>query len=486
MKILSPLHPFGIIVVSLCCALQVSCLTAQEGANEIVTKLAEVCRKHNVPGMAVAAVNADEVLQVQCFGVRKRGSDDKIALLDRFPIGSNTKSMTATLSAVLVEAGKIDWGTTLSEVWPEGGKIKIHPQLRKVTLEQLLSHQSGLPANVSDISEDTWNSFFPEEQAPKLERRRLLEQVLSHAPPHEHGKFLYSNLGYVIASAMLETRANDSFESLMKKHVFGPLKMQTAEFRTLENARRMRPPFLWGHRADGGEPVDPRTAGAENPTVYAAAGTVHVSLSDYAKYARWHLSGKPAPVLQSQETFDRLHKPLVDYSLPGARYGLGWICLETANGPALQHAGSNTQSFALMWIVPQTNVAAIACTNTGEGSAFPACDEMVGFLMQKYASEKTQAKSKVEKEVAKVAPERLEGRYRLTPNFIFDVKCKDGRLFVGITNQPTQEVFAETPTRWAYRGVAAKLEFQLKEEGPAQSLTLLQNGIAQKAARIQE
>ncbi|HEY3395237.1 MAG TPA: serine hydrolase [Lacipirellulaceae bacterium] len=80
---------------------------------------------------------------------------------------------------------------------------------------------------------------------------------------------------------------------------------------------------------------------------------------------------------------------------------------------------------------------------------------------------------------------RLVGRYQLTPNFIFDVQDRDGRLMVGITNQATQEVFPDSPTRWSYRGVDATLEFELPKTGPAKSLILHQNGAEQTAYRIQ-
>ena len=98
--------------------------------------------------------------------------------------------------------------------------------------------------------------------------------------------------------------------------------------------------------------------------------------------------------------------------------------------------------------------------------------------MAKYTAKKT--KTEV------VNPERLVGRYQLTPNFVFDVNLKDGHLMVGITNQPTQEVFADSPTKWSYRGVDAKLEFHLRPEGPAYALTLHQNGVAQKAKRVRD
>ena len=79
---------------------------------------------------------------------------------------------------------------------------------------------------------------------------------------------------------------------------------------------------------------------------------------------------------------------------------------------------------------------------------------------------------------------RLVGRYKLTANFIFDVQDDDGHLMVGITKQPTQEVFPDSPTRWSYRGNGATLEFKLPRKGPANRLVLLQNGNRQIAKRI--
>lgn len=79
---------------------------------------------------------------------------------------------------------------------------------------------------------------------------------------------------------------------------------------------------------------------------------------------------------------------------------------------------------------------------------------------------------------------RLVGRYKLAANFIFDVQDKDGRLMVGITNQPTQEVFPDSSTRWSYRSVDATLEFKLGRTGPARQLVLHQDGRKQTATRI--
>lgn len=363
---------------------------------ELATKLEELCHRHDVPAMTAAVVNTDGLISSACSGIRKRGTTDNVELPDRFPLGGCTASMTATLAATLVETGKIDWDTTIGDVWPQATDEDLHPKLRSVTLDELLSHQSGLPTDISDISRRAWGSFFAEQLAPPLERRRMLKLVLSQEPTRPQQKFARSNIGYAIASAMLETQAEESFESLMKRHVFIPLKMNSAHFHSLKSAAQLKPPLLWTHRASG-VPVAPTAAGAENPTVYAAVGTVHLSIADFARYAHWHLAGRPAPLLKTQMAFDHLHEPQVDY-VNGAKFACGWICSETQLGPALNHGGSNTNAFALIWVLPEADFAAVVCTNTGEPQAFAACDETMRHLIRQFAKSRS--------EPVKLTPER--------------------------------------------------------------------------------
>jgi CubicO group peptidase (beta-lactamase class C family) len=369
------------------CVLACGAVAAEPSSsdNELRAMLAEVCRKHNVPSLTIAAVRSDGVVAAECRGVRKRAAEDSVELADRHPLGSCTKSMTATLAAVLVEAGKIEWNTTIGQVWPRAQAKHLHASLRDVTPDELLSHQSGLASDLEGPQEKAWSSFFAEKASPQLERRRMLELVLAAKPEHKRGEHHYSNLGYVVAAAMLETRGGDSYENLMRKLVFKPLEMKTADFRTLATAKKLKEPLLWGHQSDG-TPIDPRIAGAENPSVYASCGTVNLSIADYARYAQWHLGHAPAPLLAEQNTVDHLHAGQADAPALGGKYGCGWIVLDTPLGRAWTHGGSNTNSCALIWIFPDRNFAAVACTNTGEASGFPACDEAIQELIKRYAA----------------------------------------------------------------------------------------------------
>ncbi|MEL6944015.1 MAG: serine hydrolase [Bacteroidota bacterium] len=76
-------------------------------------------KKNNIPGMAVAVVKPDSILEMFTLGYRRHRHSDKIQLDDLFHIGSNTRAMTAFAAAHLVEEGLIDWSSRFIDLYPE-------------------------------------------------------------------------------------------------------------------------------------------------------------------------------------------------------------------------------------------------------------------------------------------------------------------------------------------------------------------------------
>ncbi len=100
------------------------------------------------PGMAVVALRGDRIVAQGVAGFRKRGDSERITLDDRFHLGSCGKAITATLAAILIEEGRLDWVTTLPEIF--GDVVKnMHPAWKDVTLRQVLAHRAGLPRDTS-------------------------------------------------------------------------------------------------------------------------------------------------------------------------------------------------------------------------------------------------------------------------------------------------------------------------------------------------
>ena len=102
--------------------------------------------RYDLPALAAAVVCNGTIIATGAVGTRRADTDTPVAVNDRFHIGSDTKAMTALLAAIFVEEGKLRWDSTVADVFPELAET-MDTGLRRVTLEQLLSHTSGIPSD---------------------------------------------------------------------------------------------------------------------------------------------------------------------------------------------------------------------------------------------------------------------------------------------------------------------------------------------------
>ena len=94
------------------------------------------------------------------------------------------------LAAMLIEDGKINWDTTIIDVFPKF-KGLIDPQYENVTVEQLLTHRGGVPHNPPAAA---WARAWKQQGTPMQQRYQFIEAVLSPPPEAPPGtKWIYSN-----------------------------------------------------------------------------------------------------------------------------------------------------------------------------------------------------------------------------------------------------------------------------------------------------
>ena len=77
--------------------------------------------RHRVPALVVAATRSDRLIAAGAAGVRAAGESAVVTIDDRFHLGSCGKSITATLAARLVDAGVIDWESTVGATLEPAG-----------------------------------------------------------------------------------------------------------------------------------------------------------------------------------------------------------------------------------------------------------------------------------------------------------------------------------------------------------------------------
>lgn len=347
--------------------------------------------KYRLPALAAAVVVDGELASVGVVGVRKEGTKRRARLNDRWHIGSCTKSMTASLAAILIQEKQIglDWSTPLAELFPEL-RDEIRPEWRPTTLEQLLKNHGGVPANLE--TNGLWRALWERHALPPREQRAYLtrELLLRHVPQVPPGsQFLYSNAGFALAGHALEQRYNTPWERLLVKRLTRRIGLRTVGFGCPAAPGKLNGP--WGHGRDGsGQNLpDPPGLDGDNPAAIGPGGTVHCTIRDLARYARWHLQGaRGHGTLLRPEGFARLHTPYRGGA--PTTYAAGWnvVSRPWADGDVLTHNGSNTKNFAVIWIAPKRNFAVVVCCNLGGDVAAQATDEVAASLIEKYLVEK--------------------------------------------------------------------------------------------------
>ncbi len=360
--------------------------------------------RYELPAVAAAVVKGGKVVAVGAVGTRKAGAKIPVTVNDRFHLGSDTKAMTALLAAMFVEEGKIRWNSTVSEVFPEFS-TKIDPGLRRVTLEQLLSHTSGIPSDNTVFGDLLAKSMLQDGNLDEL-RYWLVQQWIVQPLESEPGtKFAYANMNYVIVGAIIERVAGKTWDELITERVFAPLGLRSAGLGSQATLGKIDAPL--GHVVIDGR-TKPFLAGpnGDNPPIIGPAGIAHMSVLDFARWAGWNAGeGKRGPKLVQPETLKKLHTPVISMpdkkdaapgTPPRGKYALGWgqLPLEWAPEPLIYHGGSNEKNLAHIWLEPKRDFAMVLVTNIGGSKANEALNALAPELYARFAVPKREGEGK--------------------------------------------------------------------------------------------
>jgi CubicO group peptidase (beta-lactamase class C family) len=342
------------------------------GVTDLEPYLKAVIADCKIPGMTAVVLRGDRIVAQGAAGVRKSGSPEAVTLGDAFHLGSNTKSMTATLAGLLVDEGKLKWTDTLGELWGDDAP-KMDPAWRPVTLLQVLGHRGGFSHDNAAFRRDRKTT---DPRALMKLRRELIGELLAKAPDYPPGsKMVYSNTGFILLGAVVEKITGRPWEELMRERLFKPLAINSAGFGPPGTVGKLDAP--WGHGPLG------LANQRDNPAVIGPAGTVHMAIGDWAKYVTLHLRGDPRNPhrevkLLKPETFERLHTPA-----SGESYIAGWVCEQRpafkgaaagSDGKVIWHNGSNTSWYAVMVLAPEVDYAVLLAINCHNAEAVKACD----------------------------------------------------------------------------------------------------------------
>jgi serine-type D-Ala-D-Ala carboxypeptidase/endopeptidase len=282
-------------------------------------------------GVVVAAAGVDEA------GIVSHASPAGTPADGRFEIGSVTKTMTATLLALLADEGTLSLDDGVGRWLPAGGNGAI-------TLRQLATHTSGLPGvapNFRPADRDNfWASFTP----------RLAEEGLRQAAATPGVRRRYSNFGYQLLGLVLERASGLDYATLIAGRLLGPLSMTCSGVGP----------------AGGGIPLPGHSRGHEVrhwDRLLPGAGGIEATIGDLARYVQACLHPPPTLLGAALAAAQAPQLPIE----PGRAQALGWI---VADGRLRGHTGTTGGFSSCVLIEPgQGRGVAIMVSSRGYADA---------------------------------------------------------------------------------------------------------------------
>jgi D-alanyl-D-alanine carboxypeptidase len=169
-----------------------------------------------LPGIAVGVVSDQELVWATGFGFADLKAKLPMTPATKFRMASHSKLFTAIAIMQLREQGKLRLDDPVAKFLPWFKAKPAGDDDGPITVEQLLSHSSGLQREAGDH----WTSYeFP--TADEL-RRLFGDRQAAFAPSV---RWKYSNLAYAVAGMVIEQVSGERWADYVDRNIFQPLGM---------------------------------------------------------------------------------------------------------------------------------------------------------------------------------------------------------------------------------------------------------------------
>lgn len=381
--------------------------------------------RDRIPGVAVGVVEHGRLVYARGFGWRDVENHLPITPDTLFPLGSCSKTFTATAIALLADEGKVELDAPVRTYLPDFS-LADPVASATVTVRDLLTHRSGLPRH------DLFWYQAPFSRDELYRRLRFLEPA---GPPHT--RWRYNSLMFVVAARIVEKVSGESWEEFVRTRILLPLGMR----RTLLSPEAMEAD------PEHASPYAVREGRLEKIPMFkgsrfiAPAGGVQSTVRDLARWLTFHATRSP-PLLD-EDLWRELHRPQAEMpaqdqpEVQHPTYALAWIHERYRGHPVVVHDGAIDGFTAHLAFLPETGQGVIILMNRWRATAavnamaYSAYDRLLGLPPIDWEArlKETPAPSQAVRDVALDVPiEQLAGRYEHPAYGVITVRIQGGQL----------------------------------------------------------
>ncbi len=310
-----------------------------------------------IPGLSVLIVDKGVTVYQKGFGYADMKSKTPVTSDTLFELGSTSKAFTGLAVLQLEKKGLLKRSDDIQTYIPwltltYNGKKEV------ITIQQLLSHTSGIPSNsIVQIPESTAKTAL--EQTVKT----LLNQTLNRKPG---SSFEYATINYDVLGLIIEQVSKLPYDQYVKQKILEPIGM----YESFVGIHQVESP----HMASGYK-IGLMKERSFTPPTYRGnipAGYIISSANDISKWLKLQLGNSELYSIDAN-TIKESHIP--DQSVEpfdtNTYYATGWAVVDNENKPYIYHAGENPTftSYFMMQPDEQIGVAILANMNTSSTTA---------------------------------------------------------------------------------------------------------------------
>ena len=417
-------------------------------------------RQRRGVGIAVGIIEP-EGRRIVTYG--RSGTDRALDGDTLFQIGSVTKVFTCLLLADAATRGEVALDQPASDLMPRG--VRLRERGRPVTLRDLATHLSGLPAMPTNLdlraSPDPISAYTVDD---------LYAFLAAYEPRRAPGAaFEYSNLGVALLGRLLARRNGKDYEALLRKRILEPAGLSSTSITLSAAGRRrlatghdryLRPVETWEMRA------------------MPASGSLRSSANDLLTFLSIYFSGAETPLRAAAELQLAQPRPPV-----GPNQGLGLMVRRADGRTTFGFNGSKSGFMSFIGFDPLAKIGVVVLSNNHPDDSVDPLG--LHFLTGRPLPNATPAAPAparpvpINKPAAKST--RFEGTY-LAGDKRFVVAALGQRLLLQTWGDGVDEFFVGGEDLFYSRVNEDELRFQ-SDTGSASSFTLKSGGNEIQAVR---
>lgn len=299
------------------------------------------------------------------FGFADRRTRAPNTVRTEFRLGSVSKQFTAMGVLLLQARHRLNVSDRICRYLPG-----CPGRWRAITIEELLTHTSGIPDYLNDV-----NASWPPRPAAPGQLIASFRNVPLHFPPGT--RMRYSNSGYVLLGSLIEHITRQPLAQFLQQNIFRPLGMS----RTGTDTTVIRPGHAHGYYADGQQPLlYPMSA-------FFADGGLYSSAADMQ---RWDNAVENSALIPATLTRQMLtvhvacpppHSPGGCLTAADLGYGYGWFIDHTPYGTLDQHVGHIDGYLSFNGIYPAQNEHIVILANNESTSVLAVSRALAKFTL---------------------------------------------------------------------------------------------------------